>query len=151
MTKSFLVEIEKRWADIDLYGHVNNVVLFSYLEIARVNLWKQTDCDFVSESLQLLVARAECDYLKPILLSDRVVITMEIPRLGRSSYDIHYQVHDGDSVTYATAKTVMVCYDKELKQTVTIPEAFRSAVSSRCWGRFLVGIKGPDRLLFNGN
>ena len=129
MGRLFSVEIDMRWADLDAYGHVNNAVIFSYLETARVKLLLEPGIDLMQGSLQTLVARAECDYLKPIPFSERVAISMEISRLGHSSYDIHYRVHNNEGVTYATAKTVMVCFDPELNKAVSIPEAFRVAVS----------------------
>ena len=129
MGKVFSAEIDIRWADLDAYGHVNNVAIFSYLEVSRTKLWLETGFDFLHGSIQALVARAECDYLKPILFLERVVISMEVPRMGNSSYDIHYRLHNGEDVIYATAKTVMVCFDTQLSNTVSIPDGFRMAVS----------------------
>ena len=129
MGKIFSIEIDMRWADIDAYGHANNAIIFSYLETARVKLLLEPGLDIMQGPLQTLVARAECDYLKPIFFSQQVVISMEIPRLGNSSYDIHYRVHNDEGVTYAKAKTVMVCYDTELNRPVPIPDEFRASVS----------------------
>ncbi len=125
MDKTFTLEIETRWSDIDAYGHVNNVSLFRFLEIARVKILQREGFDFLNGSVQTLVARAECDYLKPILISDRVVVSMEVSRIGNSSFDLGYLIHNGEGGRYATAKTVMVCFDPVLNNTVAVPQMFR--------------------------
>ena len=72
MGKVFSAEIDMRWADLDAYGHVNNVAIFSYLEASRMKLWLEAGFDFLHGSIQALVAKAECDYLKPILFLEQV-------------------------------------------------------------------------------
>ncbi len=48
-----------RWADMDAYGHVNNVVFLRYLEEARIDFLFRPDKDFQQGSV---VARHEIDY-----------------------------------------------------------------------------------------
>jgi acyl-CoA thioesterase FadM len=52
---------------------------------------------------------------------------MTITRFGNSSFDIDYALHNGNGVTFATAKTVMVCFDKRLGRSTSIPETLRQA------------------------
>jgi len=121
----FSTRIEVRFADLDAYGHVNNAVFFTYLETARTKLFLEKFIDFLDRGLFFLVVKAECEYLKPIGLSDRVVVSMKVVRIGRSSFDIDYTVHDEGGTTFAAAKTVMVCYDGKSAKTVAMPEDFR--------------------------
>ena len=116
------IPIEVRFADLDAYGHVNNAVYFTYLETARTRLFMDRFLALKGRDLLLLVARAECDYQKPIALNDRVIADVEIERVGRSSFDLAYTLHDGEGKTYATARTVMVCFDAGLGRTVEVPK-----------------------------
>ena len=59
MGRAFTIEIDMRWADLDAYGHVNNAVIFSYLETARVKLLLEPGIDLMQGALQTLVAGAE--------------------------------------------------------------------------------------------
>jgi len=127
-TAAFSTDIELRFSDLDAYGHVNNAVFFTYLETARTKLFLDRFIDFMDGGLLFLVVRAECEYRKPIRLSDRVVVSMNISRFGRSSFDIDYTLHDGSGSTFATAKTVMVCFDNKLARTVPIPEGFLASL-----------------------
>lgn len=124
----FSADIEVRFADLDAYGHVNNAVFFTYLETARTKLFLEKFIDLLDRGLLFLVVKAECEYLNPIRLSDRVVVSMQVVRIGRSSLDMEYAVHNGSDTTFATAKTAMVCFDHNLGRSVSLPESFRQAL-----------------------
>jgi acyl-CoA thioester hydrolase len=123
----FSTDVEVRFADLDTYGHVNNATYFTYLETARTKLIPEKFVKMLNGGLHFLVAKAECEYRKPIGLADRVVVSMTITRFGNSSFDIDYALHNGNGVTFATAKTVMVCFDKRLGRSTSIPETLRQA------------------------
>ncbi len=130
MSDTFSTDIEVRFSDLDAYGHVNNAVFFTFLETARTKLLLNSFPEFQSTGLLFLVARAECDYKSPIELSDRVVVLMRLARIGNSSFDIDYTLHNGDGTIFAKAKTVMVCYDRQLGKTVRVPERFKRALAT---------------------
>lgn len=124
----YSTDIELRFSDLDAYGHVNNAVFFTYLETARVKLLQDKFLDYLNSELLMLVVKAECTYLKPIELADRVVVSMRVDRVGRSSFDLDYRVHNSKSVTFAEAKTVMVCFDQRRGKPVAVPEEFKTAL-----------------------
>jgi len=127
--KAFCYEtcIEIRFADLDAYGHVNNAVIFSYLETARVKMFQERFGDILHGGLLFLVARAECDYRQPIELHDSVRIGISLEQLGRSSFTQQYHVHNGGGKLFAEAKTVMVCFDPQRKQPAAVPGEFKLA------------------------
>jgi len=125
MGKTFTSFIEHRFSDFDLYGHVNNVAYFSFLEIARINMVKDFFKEMTNNHLFLLVAHAECTYIQPIQYGDQLVVSSTISRIGNTSFDIDYRLNDGYDTTYATARTVMVCFDNIKKKTVSTPDCIR--------------------------
>ncbi|MCP4296195.1 MAG: acyl-CoA thioesterase [Proteobacteria bacterium] len=129
MTRKFSVEIEVRFADLDAYGHVNNAVYLTYLETARVRSFDQNFVDFLHKGLHFVVARAECEYKKPILLNDKLIVEFEIPKFGKISFDIMYLLHNGEGLIYSKAKTTMVAVDSNTKKTMIIPTAIIDALS----------------------
>lgn len=124
-TFEFTTDIEIRFADIDAYGHVNNAIFFTYLETARVKLFQQHFGGFLDTSLTFLVVRAECDYRLPVTLNDKLQITIVIEQLRHSSFTFGYRLHNGEGKNYATARTVMVCYDPVASRPVAIPAEIR--------------------------
>lgn len=128
MPEMFSTSIEVRFADLDLYGHVNNVAFFTYLETARVKLFQDFFREVSGEGLLLVVARAECDYKHPILLHDPVVVTLWVARVGRSSFDLAYRIHDGGGRTFATARTTLVAFAAAAQSVIPLPDRVRTRV-----------------------
>lgn len=121
-------EIEVRFADLDAYGHVNNAIFFTYLETARIKLFRERFAEMMQSGLLFLVVEASCRYRRPIELSDRVHIDISTEDLGRSSFTLSYLLHDDHGKQFAEARTVMVCFDQERGKTVSLPDDFRSAL-----------------------
>ncbi|MCX4739107.1 acyl-CoA thioesterase [Streptomyces antibioticus] len=97
-----------RWADMDAYGHVNNVVFLRYLEEARIDFLFRPDKDFQQGSV---VARHEIDYKRQLVHRHRPVdIELWVTRIRAASFTICYEVKDGDTV-YVRASTVIVPFD----------------------------------------
>jgi len=125
----FSADIEVRFADLDAYGHVNNAAYFTFLEVARTKLFRAEFTEMMRNGLLFLVVRAECEYKRPIELADRVKVEMQMRNFGRSSFEIGYRLHDGNGTLFATAATVMVCFDRREGKTVPVPENLRQAWS----------------------
>jgi len=126
MARMYSTSIELRFSDLDAYGHVNSAVYFTYLETARVKLFKGFFSESIMQGIFTVVARAECDFKIPIMLGNEIVVSLYLAETGRSSFTLEYRIHDGKETTYATASTTMVCFDNVRKTTVPVPESIRA-------------------------
>ncbi|MEJ1196033.1 MULTISPECIES: thioesterase family protein [unclassified Streptomyces] len=99
-----------RWADMDAYGHVNNVVFLRYLEEARIDFLFRPEKDFKQGSV---VARHEIDYKRQLVHRHHPVdIELWVTEIRAASFTLTYEVKDGDQV-YVRASTVIVPFDFE--------------------------------------
>ncbi|BDH03757.1 MULTISPECIES: acyl-CoA thioesterase [Streptomyces] len=102
-----------RWADMDAYGHVNNVVFLRYLEEARIDFLFRPDKDFQQGSV---VARHEIDYKRQLVHRHHPVdVELWITEVRAASFTITYEVKDADTV-YVRASTVVVPFDFEAQR-----------------------------------
>lgn len=101
-----VVPIQVRFRDLDALGHVNNAVYLTYLEVARAAYFSRLEPDWVGKG-HFILARAEVDFLRPILLQDPVEVGVRVVRLGRSSFDMEYLVLAAGEEA-ARGKTVQV-------------------------------------------
>jgi acyl-CoA thioester hydrolase len=113
------VPIPLRWADMDSYGHVNNVVFLQLMEEARVALLSRGPSgerehgeEFGLGMLQtgIVVAHAEIEYLAP--LNHRIApmdVELWVTRIGAADFDLGYEIRD-ENTLYARAATTMVVY-----------------------------------------
>lgn len=126
MAQTFRTDIEVRFSDFDLYGHVNSVLYFNYCETARVKVLKDVLMELADNHVHIVVAHAECDYLLPILYGEKLSIETHASRMGNASFELEYRLSDGDRKTYAVARTTMVCCDSIWKAVVPVPAIVRN-------------------------
>ncbi|MEU6916014.1 acyl-CoA thioesterase [Streptomyces olindensis] len=102
-----------RWADMDAYGHVNNVVFLRYLEEARIDFLFRPEKDFKQGSV---VARHEIDYKRQLVHRHHPVdIELWVTEIRAASFTLTYEVKDGDEI-YVRASTVIVPFDFETQR-----------------------------------
>jgi len=106
-----------RWDDIDAFGHVNNAKYLTYIQEARF-LW--------SPLLEMVVAKAEVDYLVPIYVGGRFYeITLWVEQIGNSSFTLGYEVIGDNGVVHAKVKTVQVAVSMETKKSRPLTDSER--------------------------
>jgi len=104
-------QIEIRWRDLDVYGHVNHVVFLTYLEEAR-DEWLGRTLGDPERIWSFVVARVEIDYRRELTLADDVVLARcELEAIGTSSVRTLESVATRDGVLAAEARAVLVARD----------------------------------------
>ena len=121
-----VVPIQVRFRDLDALGHVNNAVYLTYLEVARAAYFSRLEPDWVGKG-HFILARAEVDFLRPILLQDPVEVGVRVVRLGRSSFDMEYLVLAAGEEA-ARGKTVQVWL--EGGRPTPLPQAVRARIAA---------------------
>ena len=85
-------EIEVRWRDLDVYGHVNHVVFLTYLEEAR-DEWLGRTLGDPAKVWDYVVARVAIDYKRELSLADDIVVaTCRLESIGTSSLRTHEEI-----------------------------------------------------------
>ena len=124
-------EITTRWADNDVYGHVNNVVYYSFFDTA-VNRWliEEGVLDIQASPVIGLVAGTACDYFSSIAFPDRVTAGIRAAKIGRSSvrYEVGLFRNDADTAS-AQGHFVHVYVDRATSRPVPLPDAMRAALA----------------------
>lgn len=114
---TFYTEEIVRFSDVDMYGHLNNVVPFSYFEHARIEYFKSLNIknNWGSQEEQKIpvVADIQCDYLKQVYYGEKLRVYVKTARLGNSSIDLHYMVKNEKGKIVLTGRGALVQIDKE--------------------------------------
>lgn len=124
------LSIQSRWADMDAYGHVNNVVYYSYIDtVVTEHLVRVGGHDKDQANAIGLVVESGCKYLKPLAFPTIVDGGLRVAKLGRSS--VRYEVGlfaAGDPAPAAVGFFVHVFVDRETMRPVDLPASIRSAL-----------------------
>ena len=111
-----------RWDDIDAFGHVNNAKYLTYIQEARF-LW--------SSIIEMVVARAEVDYMEPIYEGGRFYdVNLWVESIGNSSFTMAYEVVGDNGVVHAKVKTVQVVISMETKKSRPLKDSEREFLNS---------------------
>jgi acyl-CoA thioester hydrolase len=121
-----------RWADNDVYGHVNNTVYYQWFDTA-VNSWliDQDMLDLERGDPIGLVVLTRCTYFAPLAFPQQVEAGLAISHLGRSSICYRIGIFAKDAPTAAAqGEFVHVVVNRSTHRPVAIPDAWRAKLET---------------------
>lgn len=127
---SFLFPIQTRWADNDMYGHVNNVTYYSYFDTAANALLIQHAGFQLKDSPIIgLVVDSACSFLQELSYPEIIEVGVAIGKIGNSSlrYDLAI-FKQGQDLAAAQGHFVHVFVDRQTRKSTSIPNDMRDAL-----------------------
>ena len=125
------IQLQVRWGDMDIFGHVNNANYFRYLEQARIS-WFETIGTTAGPAGQgpMLVA-ASCNFRVPIVYPATVEIRTYSRSPGRSSIPLYQEIvaADSDTTQYANGDSTVAWIDYQQGKSVPMPDEVRALVT----------------------
>lgn len=122
--------IELRWSDQDLMGHVNNARIMTLAEEARIRAMEQLqDAADTGESFEAVLRTSQTDFLAPLMYPDDVVVRIWMTRIGNTSFVMQHELSQNGQVAVTVEATVVMFSSKEQKST-PIPDNVRAALES---------------------
>jgi len=126
------IAVTTRWMDNDAYGHVNNVVYYSYFDTA-VNAWliRQGLLDVERGELIGLVVETGCHYFEPLTYPETVTAALRVAHIGNSS--VRYEIAlfgEGRDRAAAQGHFVHVYVDRATRRPSALPPAWRTALAT---------------------
>ncbi|MFN3295394.1 acyl-CoA thioesterase [Caldimonas sp.] len=122
--------ITTRWMDNDVYGHVNNVVYYSYFDtVVNEYLIANGALDIHAGEVIGLVVETQCNYFAPLAFPQRVDAGLRVAHVGSSS--VRYEVGlfaQGEPLTAARGHFVHVYVDRTTRKSVPLPARLRAAL-----------------------
>jgi acyl-CoA thioester hydrolase len=122
--------ITTRWMDNDAYGHVNNVVYYSWFDTAvNAHLIEQGVLDIHHGETIGLVIETQCNYFAPLAFPQQVEAGIRVAKIGTSS--VRYEVGlfaKGEPLTAAKGHFVHVYVDKASRRPVPLPSPLKTVL-----------------------
>ena len=121
---SFFQKMTTRWRDNDVYGHMNNVVFYEYVD-TTVNSWLlETGSLMVPlDSVIGLVVETKCTYFSEVGFPGVITTGLKVCKVGRSS--INYEVgifFNQFETSAARVSFTHVCVNSKTRKPVKIPK-----------------------------
>jgi len=124
--------ITTRWSDNDVYGHVNNVVYYSWFDTAvNGHLIEQGALDIEQGEVIGLVIETQCNYFAPLAFPQTVEAGIRVARIGSSS--VRYEVGlfaQGEATTAAAGHFIHVYVDRATRRPTALPARLRAVLQA---------------------
>ena len=123
--------IATRWHDNDAYGHVNNVVYYSWFDTA-VNAWLMEVglLDLEHSDPVCIVVETGCRYASSVAFPQKIEVGFAVAKLGTSSVTYHLGVFvEGAGSAAAEGHFTHVCVDRASQRPVPLPENWRTILA----------------------
>ena len=124
-------EIHSRWMDNDAYGHINNVVYYSFFDTA-VNryLIERNALNVLTSDAIGFVIETQCQYFSPIAYPDMIHVGLKVTHIGNSS--VKYEVaifKNDDDIASAAGSFVHVYVNRSTNKPTPIPQNVREILA----------------------
>lgn len=127
----YFLPITTRWMDNDIYGHVNNVVYYSYFDtVINRYLIEKGGLDIHRGDVIGLAVETHCRFVRPIIYPQGVDAGLRVAHLGRSS--TRYEIGlfpEGEAEPAGVGWFVHVFVDRMTRRPTPIPPSLRDALS----------------------
>ncbi|MBI5015917.1 MAG: acyl-CoA thioesterase [Deltaproteobacteria bacterium] len=146
-----VIEFPVAWGEMDVLGHVNNVVYFRYFESARVAYFRAIRYSTLQKETGLgpILGATGCRFRIPLTYPDTVWIGATVPEVGEDRFVMRYCVVSADHRKVAAeGEGLIVSYDYRQNRRAVLPEAVRERIATLqlsgggseaggapCWGR----------------
>ena len=124
--------ITTRWMDNDAYGHVNNVVYYSWFDTAvNAHLIEQGALDIHAGDTIGLVVETQCNYFAPVEFPQSIEAGLRVARIGQSSvrYEVGLFVQGGE-LTVAKGHFVHVYVDRMTRRPAVLPQRLKAVLEA---------------------
>ncbi|MFK8019389.1 MAG: acyl-CoA thioesterase [Pseudomonadales bacterium] len=129
---NWFTDISTRWMDNDIYGHINNVVYYSYFDsIANKFLIEEGGLDIHNASTVGFVVASSCQYLSPLAYPMALEGGFRVNKLGNSSVEYGLAIFEqGRTEASAHGTFTHVFVEQASNKSTAIPARIRSALEA---------------------
>jgi len=116
---------------MDAFGHVNNVTYFRYFESARIKYFEELFGDSItSKNFAPILASTQCNYHRPVIYPDTLLVEAAVSRLGNSSLTMEYRLtSERQGEVVASGQAVVVNVDPEAGKSRPLGEELKENIT----------------------
>jgi acyl-CoA thioester hydrolase len=115
------------WSEMDLFGHVNNVSFFKYIQASRVNYWEKIGLTAMHAGMRVgpVLASSSCKFKRPLHYPGEIIVQARIDYIKNSSFCIQHRILNEKGEVAAEAEDIIVMFDFNKNEKVPFPQELR--------------------------
>ena len=120
--------IEPRFGDTDALGHINNISMAKWFELARNDLHRLINPDMDMSKWNMIMAHSSYDFHAETHFGSNVEVRTYVEKIGNSSFTLYHEVWQHGKKT-VTGKAVVVHFDFKIKKSTPLPDDIKAKLS----------------------
>jgi len=124
--------LESRWADNDIYGHINNVAYYAYFDsVVNRFLIEEGGLRPGVDTVVGYVVNSSADYFSPASYPVTLTLGLKVLRIGEKSVRWEVGVFPSDAEQSCVTGTFTHAFvDRESGRSAPVPDGIRRAIES---------------------
>ncbi len=133
------VPVQMRFNDVDVLGHVNNSVYFSFYDLGKSAYFTTVRHGAVDwEKMDVVVANVNCNFYSPIYYGEPVSVVTRVESIRDKSFKMHQRIiNTVTNEIKSECATVMVSFDPVSKGSAQLSEKWVKAIKDYEGGNLL--------------
>lgn len=133
MARETVTPIQKRFSDVDIFRHVNNVAQQMYFDVGKTDYCRTVlGGDVLFDNLRMVTVSTSTSYMSQIRHDDDIAVTTVTERVGDKSMTLFQRIvrreADGSQTVCSESRSVLVAFDFAAQVSVRVPDAWRAAM-----------------------
>ena len=128
---TFSIDIDIRFSEVDMFGHMNNVAVFSYFEEARIKYMMHLGIftNLAGDEVPV-VGDLQCDYHQQVYFGETLKLFVKVNAIGNSSIDIHYMGEKPNGEIAVTGRGAIINMNKVTGRSAPISDEYRENIKN---------------------
>lgn len=124
--------VQIRFNDIDILGHLNNTVYFSFFDTGKAYFFESIiEGRMDWRHVESVIANIDCAYVSPIFFGDNIEVKTRCMGVSDKSFRIQQVIVEKETgALKAAAETVMVSFDPATQKSKELPSRWREALEN---------------------
>ncbi|MCM1319614.1 MAG: acyl-CoA thioesterase [Muribaculaceae bacterium] len=126
------VDLQIRFNDIDILGHLNNTVYFSFYDTGKAYYLEAVEGGHINwQRVESVVANVDCAFINPIFFGTEIEVYTKCEHLGERSFTLFQMIADKktDEIK-SVCRSIMVSIDPDTKRSVPLPRKWREGITA---------------------
>lgn len=126
------VDLQIRFNDIDILGHLNNTVYFSLYDTGKAYYLQAVQEGHIDwQRVESVIANVDCAFINPIFFGTEIEVLTKCEKLGHRSFTIFQMITDKNTGEIkSVCRTVMVSIDPDTKHSVPLPQKWIDGITA---------------------
>lgn len=124
---NFSYDVQLRFNDIDILGHVNNTVYLSLFDLGKARYMEAVNGGNVNwQRVESVIANIDCAFIKQMRFGDNIKVYTRCTHIGAKSYELQQILADDKGEIKSICNTVMVCFDPSTGHAADVSPQWRA-------------------------